>query len=130
MQNVDSIKRYYVPLAEHFNEVEDYALAERFYVEAKRPNEAVAMYSKAHLWEQAHKVACTFMSPKEVSDLYIKQAKDLEGKGQLKDAEKLYLTIKEPDMAINMYKNNRQYDQMIKLVSIYHKDLLSTFFFS
>lgn len=83
------------------------------------------MYSKAHQWELAHKVACTFMSPKEVSDLYIKQAKDLEAKGQLKDAEALYLTIKEHDLAISMYKNSRQYDQMIKLVSIYHKDLLS-----
>lgn len=127
VQNIDSIKRYYIPLAQHFSEVEDYALAEKFYIEAKRPNDAVAMYSNAHQWEQAHKVACTFMNPKEVSDLYIKQAKDLEAKGQLKDAEKLYLTIKEHDMAINMYKNNRQYDQMIKLVSIYHKELLSKF---
>ena len=111
-------------MADHFRDVEDYSMAEKFYIEAKKPNEAVVMYSKVHQWERAHKVACTFMSPKEVSETYIKQAKEFEAMGQLKDAEKLYLTIKEHDLAIAMYKNNRQYDQMIKLVSVYHKDLL------
>lgn len=45
--------------------------------------------------------------------------------GNFKDAEKLYITIGEPDMAINMYKLRKDYDSMIRLVSIYHKNLLN-----
>lgn len=44
--------------------------------------------------------------------------------GKLREAEKLYLTVGEPDLAINMYKNHKQYDNMIRLVTAYHKDLL------
>jgi intraflagellar transport protein 172 len=64
------------------------------------------------------------MTAKEVSTLYISQAKEFESKENFKDAEALYLTINEPDLAINMYKSHKSYDHMIRLVSIYHKDLV------
>ena len=38
---------------------------------------------------------------------------------------RLYVTVKEPDLAINMYKKLRQYDNMIRLVGMYHNDLLN-----
>ena len=48
----------------------------------------------------------------------------LENKKKFKDAEVLYLTCNEPDLAINMYRNNQLYDQMIVIVEKYHKELL------
>ena len=42
----------------------------------------------------------------------------LESAGKLKEAEKLYIMVNEPDLAINMYKKNRHYDQMIRKFSI------------
>ena len=54
----------------------------------------------------------------------VPQAQALEGRGKLKEAEKLYLTMQEPDLAINMYKKARKYDQMIRLVTTFRKDLL------
>ena len=44
------------------------------------------------------------MSEQEVGMLYISQAQRMESAGRLKQAEKLYLKVKEPDLAINMYK--------------------------
>lgn len=41
-----------------------------------------------------------------------------------KDAEKMYLSANEPDLAINMYKKAKQYDNMIRLVTKFRKDLL------
>ncbi len=82
------------------------------------------MYTDAQLWEQAHGLASSFMSQQDIAVLYISQAKDLESRGQLRDAERLYLTINEPDLAITMFKNHKQYDQMIRLVAAHHKDLL------
>ena len=111
-------------MAQHFENVKEYEFAEKYYVLASKPQNAVQMYTRASLWEKAHALAITCMETKEVSVFYISQAKDLEGKGQFKEAERLYLTINEPDLAITMYKNAQQYDQMIRLVTAHHKDLL------
>ena len=79
---------------------------------------------QAHKWDDAHKVAVTYMSESDIAMLYIPQAQRLEAQHRFKDAEKLYLLVKEPDLAINMYKKQRKYDQMIRLVTTYRKDLL------
>ncbi|KAJ3074648.1 hypothetical protein HDU98_010644 [Podochytrium sp. JEL0797] len=121
----ESGKPYFLELAQHFASISDYSLAEKYYVAARKPQEAVDMYTKANKWEKAHSLATTYMNPDEVAYLYISQAKDMEAAGKLKEAEKLYLTVREPDLAINMYKNHKHYDQMIRLVTSYHKDLLT-----
>lgn len=54
--------------------------------------------------------------------MYIEQAKALESQGKLKDAERLYVTVKEPDHAIAMYKGKKMWNDMIRLVKTYYKD--------
>jgi hypothetical protein len=49
------------------------------------------------------------MSENEVGMLYVDQAQKKEAQGKLKEAEKMYLAVNEPDLAINMYKKARQY---------------------
>lgn len=115
---------YFIPLAKHFSQSKDYAQAEKYYVAASKIQDAVDMYINANKWDNAHSLASTYMNCDDVSTLYISQAKALESKGQYKAAEGLYLTINEPDLAINMYKNQKQYDNMIRLVAAHHKDLV------
>ncbi|KAJ3290304.1 hypothetical protein HK104_006864 [Borealophlyctis nickersoniae] len=124
LQPPEAGKPYFLQLAKHFSEVQDYSLAEKYFVQAGRPQDAVDMYTKANKWEKAHALATSYMSQEEVAFLYISQARDMETLGKLKEAEKLYLTVGEPDLAINMYKNHKQYDHMIRLVTAFHKDLL------
>lgn len=38
---------------------------------------------------------------------------------------RLYITVDEPDLAITMYKKCKMYDEMIRLLAKFHKDLLS-----
>ena len=38
---------------------------------------------------------------------------------------RLYVAVEEPDLAITMYKKQRHYNDMIRLVKLYHKDLLA-----
>ena len=38
---------------------------------------------------------------------------------------RLYITVDEPDLAISMYKKLKMYNDMIRLVKQFHKDLLS-----
>ena len=58
--------------------------------------------------------------------MYITQAQTLEEQGRFKEAEKLYISVQEPDLAISMYKKQRQYDHMTRLVQTYHPDLLQS----
>ena len=37
---------------------------------------------------------------------------------------RLYITVDEPDLAITMYKKLKMYNDMIRLVKQFHKDLL------
>ena len=99
-------------------------MAERYYCEAGLQKQAVDMYTAAGKWEQAHKLAMSYMTEPEVARLYTTQAQSMEAEGKFKEAERLYLTVRDPDNAINMYKKARKYDHMIRLVAAYRKDLL------
>lgn len=124
MHSSNSIKPHLLQIAKHFDQIQDFAPAEKYYMMAGRPQDAVDMYTKSNKWEKAHSIATTYMSQDEVAELYISHARDMESQNRLKDAEKLYLTVGEPDLAINMYKNHKQYEHMIRLVTVHHKDLL------
>ena len=115
---------FYKRIAKHYDEARQWEEAERYYVRAGLASDAVDMYTRAGKWEAAHKVAMGYLTDSEVHVLYTKRARELEAVHKFKEAEKMYLTVKEHDLAINMYKKNRMYDQMIRLVSLYRKDLL------
>lgn len=38
---------------------------------------------------------------------------------------RLFSTVKQPDLAITMYKKNRMFDDVIRLVAKHHPDLLT-----
>ena len=124
-QDDDVAEKYYKVIGAHFDETKHYEKAERFYIKARCPQAAVDMYTRANKWDKAHKLASTYMSEQAVSTHYCNQAQRLEASGKLKDAEKLYIMVNEPDYAINMYKKHRHYDQMIRLVGKYRPDLLA-----
>eukprot|EP01137_Pigoraptor_chileana_P037243 Opistho-2@34026 len=124
MQEPNTAQKYYREIAGHFESVADFDLAERYYVRCGQPMEAIRMHTRANRWEAAHKLALTCMKPQQVVDLCINQAQEMEAQGKYREAERLYITVEEPDLAINMYKKARQYDEMIRLVTAYHKNLL------
>jgi len=124
LRDPEAARPFYKRIARHFHEAGNLEEAERFYVKSGNPQAAVEMYTLAGRWESAHNVAVSCMSEAEVSRLYTEQAHKLEVDGKFKEAERLYLTVDEADLAINMYKKANQFDQMIRLVGTYRKDLL------
>ncbi|XP_078506239.1 intraflagellar transport protein 172 homolog [Lissotriton helveticus] len=125
LQDGKSATKYYHKIAQHYASAQEYEVAEHLYIKADQTKDAIDMYTQAGLWEEAHKLATKCMKQEDVSVLYITQAQELEKKGKLKDAERLYITVDEPDLAITMYKKHKLYDDMIRLVGKYHKELLS-----
>ena len=118
-------KPFMIKIAKHYETSRNYDEAERFYLRGGAPQDAVEMYSKINKWEKAHRVATQHMTQAEVAMLYITQAHRLETAGKFKEAERLYVMVHEPDLAINMHKKNRRYDDMIRLVTSYRKELLA-----
>lgn len=129
MQTVDQLEpdvaqQYQKRIARQLEESRKYEEAERYYVRSRCPQEAVDMWIRQGKWDNALRVAENFKSPKEVALLCLQEAQRLEEQGRFKEAETLYLRGKEIDDAINMYKKARMYDDMIRLVSTFRKDLL------
>lgn len=83
------------------------------YIKGDMYKEAVEMYNQAGLWEKAHNLASKYLEQSEVTSMYIKQAEELETVGKYRDAERLYLSVDEADLAIAMYKRAEQYENMV-----------------
>ncbi|CAE8619758.1 unnamed protein product [Polarella glacialis] len=116
---------FYEKLASHYASSRQFEQAERAFIKSNRPQRAVQMYVEAGQYEKAHKVAKARMSPAERTELYISLAQALEQQAKLNEAEQLYLIVNEFDLAINMYKKREEYEQMLRLVSKYRKELLN-----
>lgn len=71
-------------------------------------------------WSRAYALCNEFNKNEKCLNLLIEKGKTFEQMGKLYDAEKLYLTIQQPDLAISMYKENRQYDQVLLISSPHH----------
>ena len=69
---------FYKRIARHYETARAYEDAERYFVRARMPGDAVEMYTRADKWEQAHKVAVTHMTDQEAAVLYTKRARELE----------------------------------------------------
>nr|XP_023018691.1 intraflagellar transport protein 172 homolog [Leptinotarsa decemlineata] len=122
----DTVKKYYVLIASHFSTIKEYSTAEKLFAACGMYKEAVDMYNEAGLWDKAHAIASKYLDHEEVSDMYIKRAEQLEEAGKYREAEKLYLSVDSPDLAIAMYKRVEHYDNMVRLVEKYHPNLLQT----
>ncbi|KAM9496806.1 intraflagellar transport protein 172 homolog [Clarias gariepinus] len=124
LQEDKSSAKYYLKIAQHYASLQEYEVAERLFVKGGHIKDAIDMYAEVGRWEQAHKLAVTCMTEDEVSALYINRAVELEKEEKYKEAERLFCTVGEPDMAITMYKKKKLYDDMIRLVAKHHKELL------
>ena len=123
-QPAEVARPFYKQIGKHYAEVRQYDLSEKYLVLAGEFVEAFEVYVKANKWDQAYHVATKHLAESEVSMLYVKEGQKLEKDGLYKEAERMYITVSEPDLAINMYKKAKQYDSMIRLVMKYRRDLL------
>lgn len=93
--------------------MQEYGIAETMYIKADMFKEAVEMYNETGQWDKAHNLASKYLEQSEVTSMYIKQAEELETSGKYREAERLYLSVDEADLAIAMYKRVEQYENMV-----------------
>ena len=101
---------YYITLGHYYEDNIQYELAEKCYLASGECKLAVNMHIKLGQWEIASKIASTYMNNNEINIMYINYAQEMLLSNRYKDAEKLYLTVKEYDLAIG-----QNYDPFIVL---------------
>nr|XP_057921402.1 intraflagellar transport protein 172 homolog [Doryrhamphus excisus] len=116
---------YCLKIAQHYASMQELEVAEQLFVKAGHIKDAIDMYTAAGCWEEAHKLALKCMSKEEVTDLYIRRAQEMERDGKLKEAERLFSTVSQTDLAITMYKKKQMFDDVVRLVAKHHPDLLA-----
>ena len=117
-------KQYYVEIGEHFAQQRQLDVAEKYFLKAKDHVRAFNMYVKNGKWEKAEQMIKKHMKDDEFSKVIVNEALKYEHNSRFKEAEKLYVIAGEHDMAINMYKTIKQYDNMLRLVSLHRPDFL------
>lgn len=115
---------YYKRIAQHYETVNNYEEAERYYIKADMAFDAVDMYSRVGRWDAASRVARGYLTDSEMHAFYRKKGREFEAQHKHKEAEKAYVQAEEYDAAISMYRKAKMYDQMIRLVQQYRKDNL------
>lgn len=116
--------KYYHKIGKFYAQSQNHETAAQLFMKSGSRKEAVDLLLASEKWEEAYALAQTCMKPEEVTMLYITNAQQQEAKGKYKEAERLYVTVDEPDLAITMHKKLRKYDDMINLVQQFHPDLL------
>ena len=87
-QETESVVVYYKKIADHFASVQEFEVAEKFYIKANCPKDCIEMYNKAGKWDRAFKIGAAYLSKQEVTLLYSEQARILEQQGRYREAEK------------------------------------------
>lgn len=117
-------KHYYADIGDHFAALHKMDQAEKYYLKSGEPILCLNMYIRYSKWDRAVEFAKQHLQNETYKDLIAREAENIEKTGKLKEAEKLYLIAEEYDVAITMYKDNKQYDNMIRLVSKYRPEYL------
>ena len=115
---------FYIDIGRHFEFQRKLDQAEKYYLKSGDPLQAFNMYVNSGKWDKVEQIAKKYFKDEASNKTLLTEAKRFEKEGRTKEAEKLYILAGEHDKAITMYKNLKQYDNMIRLVSIYRSDYL------
>ena len=109
-------------IADYFVQQDNFDQAVELYVQSNCIKDAIKLLVAKNQINKSLKLAKKFMAQDEVVDLFTDLASHSSNH---KEAEKLYLAINDTDSAIEMYKSREKYDEMIRLVSQFHPELLA-----
>ncbi|KIZ07625.1 Intraflagellar transport protein [Monoraphidium neglectum] len=115
---------FFKRIAQHYAANGGLAEAEGYWLKAGLPLEAVEMYTRAGKWEAAQKVARGYLPEGELRRFNAQRAKEAEAAKNWKEAERGYLAAGEAEAAIGMYKRNRMWEPMIRLVGQHRRENL------
>ncbi|GBF87714.1 intraflagellar transport protein [Raphidocelis subcapitata] len=115
---------YHKRIAQHYADSGALSEAEAFWLKAGLPMTAVDMYTKAGKWEAAQKVARAYLPEPELRAFKLARAREAEAARAWAEAERGYVAAGEVDAAIAMYKGNKMWDALVRLVGQHRREAL------
>ncbi|OHT17436.1 selective LIM binding factor [Tritrichomonas foetus] len=119
----DDLKLQYLRVGRHFASINDAATAEDLFLTVDAHAELIEMYLTMGRIDDSLRHAKRQMKSSDMEKLFIKIAKKNEKKPATRSiAEKIYLAIKKPDLAIEMYNNAKDSESVVRLTAQYGGD--------
>lgn len=112
-----------------FEDEERFEQAEREFLLAKKPKEAIDMYVHQRDWVSAIRVAEQAADKDAKSEVMVHQARDIAsdqtiGEQQLRLAESLFVQGKEPELAVQMYSQRGMMNDAIRVCKKHRPQML------
>lgn len=139
---------HFQQLGRYYATIRNYEKAEKYFIKGKLPVEVVKMFIavgelsyyvlKFHVpiivdvintghWSRAYEAAKHSLATPDMIRLFTDEGKNLVNAGRLRDAEQLYVAANLIDLAIDMYRSVKNYDQLIRLVTNHQPDQLTRY---
>lgn len=96
--------------------------AEEEFINAKKPKEAIDMYTHQKDWDNALRIADNY-DPSSRGDVMLAKARSFVEKKDMRGAESLFIEAGKPDMAVKAYKDARMWDDAIRVAKAHEKHL-------
>lgn len=120
----DELRVQYARVGRHFASIGDTETAEDLFLCIDAHKELVEMYLNLGRVDEALRRAKRQMKPAEIDQTFLETAQKLEKKPQTRaTAEKIYLAINKPDLAIEMYNDVGDSANAMRLTSKYGGDV-------
>jgi len=102
----------------HLEDEERFGEAEKEFINAKKPREAVEMYNHQQDWENAIRVAEKY-DPASVPLVFMAQAKHAVEMKQFEDAETFFLKAKKPEYVLHTYQEQGMWEDALRFAKMH-----------
>ena len=116
--------KYSKMIADHYVKTGEFDVAASMMIRSGDERNAVTLLLDSGKWRQAYEMAERAMTEGEIETVFMAKAEEMVDRGDLATGEELLILVKKEDSAIAMYKKQRKWDDMIRLVKQWHPDLL------
>lgn len=112
------LQEVYTSWAMAMEDVGRFAEAERLFLTASKPREAIDMYIHLKDWQSATRIA-ELHEPSALVEILLARGHQAKEQGEFDSAEAFYTQAKQPMQAINMYREIGRWDDAIRVASAF-----------
>lgn len=114
----DQVINMYTEQAKRLETQHRYREAESLYLKADEIDFAISMYKNHHLFDDMIRLVSKYRKV-HLKDAHVQIGRQLEGEGNLRDAERHYIESGQWTDAVSMYRNTNNWEEAIQITKTY-----------
>ena len=124
LNSPDRLSVVYSRIGEQCENHGEYSTAEQYFLLANKPSECIDMYLHQHMYDQAIQIAQQYQ-PDKLQLIQHRSAQYHHSNMNYTQAELMYVAAGQYDQAIQMYRDNNQTDDALRLAQKYNPSLMN-----